>query len=618
MAAGRRGSISTRRRRRSSAVPSRRSSAARRAARWRSSRRWWARGCRRGWCRSHSARTAGGGGRRFPACSTSRSRASKVAAARRRGSTTSSTSSRRAWPPRAPRARRSGIRASRWTTPGGTRTTPRSSGRVDRDVATKSCDIATVMPASPVPPTPAPPPSGSLDGESRAPVIDPAQAALVSADRRRRLNTLEIPALRLVGMILLALAVLLHNRYLLRTFSVAEWLHVTAILIGYAALAWLVLWGCWSRVRAVDLGLVFLVADLPVWAVAVYYTGGERSWLFVVVLIRVADQLNTSFARAVAFAHLAAVTYLALIGYLAVVEGRAIAWPAELSKTAFVYLGGLYVALAARVAEQRRRRMTAAVRVARDTIQQLGERTRELEEARLLAEEASRARSRFLALMSHELRTPLSSIIGFSRLLLRRREGELTEKQATYVQTVETNSARLLHLIDNVLDVARLDPERQRLVAEDVDVLRLVDECVTESLPLVGDKKVAIERDFPPALPALRADGAKLRQVLLNLLSNAIRFTPEGRVVVRVRDAAEGIHLAVADTGVGIAEAESGRVFEPFHRVEGAAPTASGAGLGLAISKMYVELHGGWIWAESRLHAGSTFHVTLPRVEPAR
>ncbi len=469
------------------------------------------------------------------------------------------------------------------------------------------------MPGAPAPGDPL---SASIDAPGIE--LDPGADALRREARLRRLNTVEIPTLRLVGMLLLALAMLLHNRFVLGAFSPAEWLQVTAFVTGYAALSWLVLWGWWGRVGAVDLGLVFLVADLGVWAVVLYHTGGERSWLFIVLLVRVADQVNTSFRRAVTLAHLAAATYVMLMGYLVLVEGRTISWAEELSKTGILYLAGLYVSLAARTAERRRRQVAAAVRLARDTIQRLGERTRELDQARYRAEEASRARSRFLALMSHEFRTPLSTIIGFSGLLLRGRDGPLTQKQANYLQTVERNSARLLHLIDNVLDVARIDPTRQRLEAHDVDVVRLVDECVTEVFPQIGERKLRIERELPATPPALRADERKLRQVVLALLSNAIRFTPEGRVTVRLREVDDGVHLSVADTGIGIPEAELARVFEPFYRIEGAAASAdsSGAGLGLAISKMYVELHGGWIWAESRPRAGSTFHVTLPRVSP--
>ena len=461
--------------------------------------------------------------------------------------------------------------------------------------------------------------------------LDPAADAAHRAQRLRRLNTVEIPALRLVGMALLAVCVLLHNRFVLGDVALAASVGVTVFLLGYSALAWLALWRWWGRLGAVDLGLAFLVLDLGVWTVAVYHTGGERSWLFVVLLVRVADQVNTSFARAAAFAHLAAAAYLGLLGYVALADGRAIAWPAELAKASILYLGGLYIALAARTAERRRRQVGAAVHLARETVQRLAERTgeleaqtreleqrtRDLEQARVRAEEAGRARRRFFALMSHELRTPLSAIMGFSRLLLRGDEGPLTDKQAAYVRTVETNGGRLLHLIDAVLEVAGVDPDRLRLEAQDVDVRALVETCVAESRALVGDRPLTVECDLPPTLPAVCGDAGKLRQIVLGLLSNAIRFTPRGRVIVRARPAPEGIHLAVADTGVGIAEADLARVFDPFYRVERAAATeATGAGLGLAISKMYVELHGGWIWAESRLHSGSTFHVTLPLRPP--
>lgn len=231
--------------------------------------------------------------------------------------------------------------------------------------------------------------------------------------------------------------------------------------------------------------------------------------------------------------------------------------------------------------------------------------------ARLM--EASRLKSQFLASMSHELRTPLNSIIGFSKVLLNRLDGDLTERQDAYIRSVHNSSRHLLELINGILDFSRIEAGKFEMRPESVNLHELVDECIESSMPLVRDKRVKLEKDVPVDLPALTIDRTRIKQVLLNLLSNAIKFTASGRVVVHVRPEPEAVHVAVADTGIGISETDLKRLFEPFQRLDNPRTTqADGTGLGLAISKKFVELHRGRIWAESRENQGSTFHFTLP------
>src|SRR5206468_286888 len=148
---------------------------------------------------------------------------------------------------------------------------------------------------------------------------------------------------------------------------------------------------------------------------------------------------------------------------------------------------------------------------------------------------------------------------------------------------------------------------------EKVDMLSLVDECIESSLSLVRDKRLKIEKDVPLDLPEVLADRTRIKQVLLNLMSNAIKFTAAGKILVHVRREPEAIHVSVADTGIGISSVDLTRLFEPFQRLDNPlAQQADGTGLGLAISKKFVELHRGHIWAESRESQGSTFHFTLP------
>ncbi len=231
--------------------------------------------------------------------------------------------------------------------------------------------------------------------------------------------------------------------------------------------------------------------------------------------------------------------------------------------------------------------------------------------ARLL--EANQLKSQFLASMSHELRTPLNSIIGFSKVLLNRLDGDLTERQEAYLRSVHSSGTHLLRLINGILDFSRIEAGKLDVHPEDVDLHDLVSECIDTSVPLVRSKPLKIEKDVPLELPPLRADRTKVKQVLLNLLSNAIKFTATGRVLVRVQPEPEAIHVSVADTGIGIRDHDLPRLFEPFHRLNNPlSKEAGGTGLGLAISKKFVEMQGGRIWAESRENVGSTFHFTLP------
>jgi len=227
--------------------------------------------------------------------------------------------------------------------------------------------------------------------------------------------------------------------------------------------------------------------------------------------------------------------------------------------------------------------------------------------------EASRLKSQFLANMSHELRTPLNSIIGFSKVLLNRLDGDLTERQEAYVRSVHNSSRHLLELITGILDFSRIEAGKFEMRQEKVDLLDVVEECIESSLPLVRDKRVKLEKDVPLGLPSIEGDRTRIKQVMLNLVSNAIKFTHAGRVLVQVRQEGEMVHVSVADTGIGIAPNDLGRLFEPFQRLDNPlSQQADGTGLGLAISKKFVELHRGRIWADSRESQGSTFHFTLP------
>ena len=571
--------------------------------------------------------------------------------------------------------------------------------------------------------------------------LDPAEAARAKNRRLYRLNVLDYPAARVMGNALIVVGVALHNRFILGDFDLGPFTAFAIALTLYSLLSWLVLALFWRRVRRVDLGDVFMAADILAWTLAIHASGGERSWLFFLMIMRAADQRLGSVRRVLFFGHLSALAYALMIAYVALVEHHRITPGAEIAKIVILYSANLYLAATARTADSVRLRLVASIRVAREmlarrdeavaslrdneqsyrtlfetvtdpimttaldgtitgvnrALEQMSGYTRDeligrhygmltttavvqsseerrrramagdevgtaevvailkngeylpfevrsalirdragrpigavgvyrdirqhkkieeaLDRARELAEDTSRAKSALLAAMSHELRTPLNTIIGFTRLLLRGGEGDepLTERQQSYVRSVEQSGTHLLELIHSVLDLSSVEAGKQELAIDRIDVAALVDDCLQAARPFVAGKRVSLERHVPPGLPPFYADRLKVRQILLNLITNAARFTPAGRVVVSVHADGELLSISVADTGVGIADNQLSLVFEPFYRPD--TPSTRelpGSGLGLAITKRFVELHGGRISVESREGEGSTFHVRLP------
>jgi len=215
--------------------------------------------------------------------------------------------------------------------------------------------------------------------------------------------------------------------------------------------------------------------------------------------------------------------------------------------------------------------------------------------------------------MSHELRTPLNAIIGFSNLLAEQTEGPLNRTQERYVQHIHEGALYLLELVNGVLDLSQLEAGRLDLRYEDFHAARRLAEVIDLMAPLADVKKISIENKVRRDL-LLHADQMRFRQIVYNLLNNAVKFTPEGGSI-RVDASLEcgSVRIVMADTGVGIPVEEHKAVFDDFHQVAGAtAMRPEGTGLGLPITKQLVELHGGRIWVESEPGKGSRFFFTLP------
>jgi PAS domain S-box-containing protein len=264
-------------------------------------------------------------------------------------------------------------------------------------------------------------------------------------------------------------------------------------------------------------------------------------------------------------------------------------------------------------ARAREQEVAARNRALTEALEQNARLLGELERKSAELEVAGRHKSEFLANMSHELRTPLNAIIGFSEVLLERMFGELNEKQADYLQDIFASGRHLLSLINDILDLSKIEAGRMELEVGDFDLPEAIHGALTLVRERAGRRGIVMQTAVDPRLGPLRGDERKIRQVLLNLLSNAIKFTPEsGRIEVRAAPVDGGVEIAVSDTGVGIAPEDQEAVFEEFRQVGAGLTKHEGTGLGLALCRKFVELHGGRIRLTSQVGVGSTFTFTLP------
>jgi len=231
---------------------------------------------------------------------------------------------------------------------------------------------------------------------------------------------------------------------------------------------------------------------------------------------------------------------------------------------------------------------------------------------------ATKAKSEFLAHMSHELRTPLNAIIGFSELLIDEVPGEINEEQRQCLNDVLSGGRHLLSLISDVLDLSKIESGKIDLRLKRVAMSKVIDSLRSTMMPILARKKQSLDIEIEDGLPPVHADEAKVRQVLLNLLSNSAKFTPDGGKL-RVEAVRNGnrCQVSVVDNGIGIKQKYQKRIFEAFYRVDNPlTEEKGGTGLGLALARQIVEQHGGQIWVESEYGKGSRFTFTLPLATP--
>jgi len=245
---------------------------------------------------------------------------------------------------------------------------------------------------------------------------------------------------------------------------------------------------------------------------------------------------------------------------------------------------------------------------------------RELKEKGRELEIVSKHKSEFLANMSHELRTPLNAILGYTELIIDKIYGEVPEKIQEVLERLEKNGSHLLNLINDVLDLAKIEAGRLRLSLSEYSMAEVVQTVFTSIEALAAEKKLGLKVIVPTDLTTGKGDEQRLAQVLLNLLGNAIKFTEQGEVSVEMTVSNEKFLVSVSDTGTGLSEAEQKKIFEEFQQADSSSTREKGGtGLGLSIAKRIIEMHGGRIWVESTLGKGSTFRFTLPvRVERQR
>jgi signal transduction histidine kinase len=360
----------------------------------------------------------------------------------------------------------------------------------------------------------------------------------------------------------------------------------------------------WTGLSAINILLVAIYGQLVLRGPQLWLARAIAVGLAVLPLFvpdNVPDPLTTDLTALLSPSFTAFIVTIGLILTIAMIRGMVVEFDKSLAE-----IQKLNAELEARVAERTQDLLAIATRNA-----QLLEETRAAKDA---ADEASKVKSAFLASMSHELRTPLNAIINFSKFLKKGIPGPVNDEQTELIGSIADSGQHLLNLINDVLDMSKIESGSLTLYVEQgLNLREIVELAASYAQPLLADKPVAMRLNLPDALPPIAGDRKRLLQIFLNILSNACKFTESGEITISLAHNAGRAHIAIRDSGPGIAPQDAESVFVPFKQTDsGLRQGGGGTGLGMPISLKLVEAHQGRLWFESQLGRGTTFFVELP------
>lgn len=366
-----------------------------------------------------------------------------------------------------------------------------------------------------------------------------------------------------------------------------------------------------------------LIVDLFLITLGVHFTGGLGSWfdIFIYFIIIIAARALLSLRASILFATLSSILYTTIIGFEFFEILPAVPVPefkvllhgkVEYLMTSLIVRVVFFfwiAIIAGHLADIIRRRTEELIE---STLK-----SERLERANQELAELNRMKSEFVSIVSHEIRSPLTTMKEFVSLILDEIPGKINKTQMEFLTIINENINRLTRLINNMLDIARIESGRMELNCQEINLNRVAEEIIKLFQTQAGEKDISIKNLLPPDLPTVYADVDKISQILTNLIDNAIKFTKEaGTVTIEGKKVNNQVEISIIDTGIGIAKEDFPLIFDKFHRLE--LPTGQkvrGSGLGLSISKAIIEMHHGKIWVESELGKGSNFTFSLPEYE---